>query len=473
MIKCFSPEHWAGTDVQGDGMIKIASRGLGAGDKAAAKKFASEELLHWLSKLATHPDCVYVHKLAMSGSRRFGPNRWGDGFREEVLSRDVPTFETHAKAFRHHQSKDAPFFGRPKIAKLRPETGIVELVTEYYGSDKVAEANGGRIADLEIQSLAKRGHIPVSMGSHVPYDVCVICGHRAKTRAEHCLSIKEGGCCPLYGCRNGILKLAEDGRQQFVDNPFNLFFDISYVGTGADPIANGVALPLGMLAGEKRAEFSDKVAALLEAETRHFDETWTPQRRRALQILHSWADVEQKVGMHPEDELTLGVIFAEAVQGSRGLHSNSTAVRQQTLDKLAMAGVFPRFEQYAKEAGLQDHEIKYSSTFVPDSYTRIVRANLVPHVLQGIHGQNSEHNFFESIKEAAIDKESLKAAIQRGLLAQAENRQVSRVKTAQLEKAIPAIVVRYATDKLAWAANTKQGLWSLMAIPAREFFEEI
>lgn len=181
MIKLFSPSDWSDTPQQEDHQIKIASGGLGFSDKLASKEFVGEELLHWLGNMKTDADCVYVHKVAMGGSHRYGPNLWGDGFREEVLERDAPGFEMYAKAYRNHKSANAPFFGRPKLARFRRSLGVVELITEYYGTDKVASANGGKIADLEIQSLKQHGSIPVSMGSHVPGDSCFPAGTRVTT----------------------------------------------------------------------------------------------------------------------------------------------------------------------------------------------------------------------------------------------------------------------------------------------------
>lgn len=170
-VKLFSSGDWSDMP-QGDTQIKIASGGLTGSDKMEALKVASPEIVDWMSKIATHPDCFYVHKLAMGGSHRYGPNRWGDGFREEVLRRDYPTFELYAKAYRNHDSK-GPYYGKVAAARFREDMGCVELITEYYGSPKIAAANGGRVADLELAALQKTGSIPVSMGSNVPGDRCL------------------------------------------------------------------------------------------------------------------------------------------------------------------------------------------------------------------------------------------------------------------------------------------------------------
>ena len=243
MQKIFSPADWQGLPGE-DTQIKIASGGLTGRDKLDALRVASPEIVDWIAKVATHPDNFYVHKFAMGGSDTYGPNRWGDGFRESTLRRDVPTFEIHGKAYRNHKSKEA-YYGKVAAARFRDDLNCVELITEYFGSPKTAAAGGGKVADRELQSIRSRGSIPVSMGSWVPGDRCVACDHWSPTRDTYCTSIKEGGMCTLFGCKNGMLKVAEDGRLQYVDNPRNTFYDISMVHLGADPCANGFLLRMG------------------------------------------------------------------------------------------------------------------------------------------------------------------------------------------------------------------------------------
>jgi hypothetical protein len=473
MVKLFSPGDWSNADTT-DNQIKIASRGLGPEDKHRAKKFASDELLHWLSVLKTNPDCVYVHKIAMSGSDRFGPNRWGDGFREEVLRRDVPTFEVHAKAYRNHKSDNAPYYGRPKIARLREDLGTVELVTEYYGTDKVARDNGGLVADKEIESLTRHGYIPVSMGSHVPGDECKICGHWAKTRKEHCLSKKEGGCCELFGCRNGMLKIAADGRQQYVDNPLNCFFDISSVLQGADPVANGLLLPLGMFDGEaghkKVAEFSDKLAEYIPDQVRETTLVLTPERRSALQLAYVWASMEQKLANFDMDDVDLGLALTEDVGELQPLFYTSTAVQAATINSFAKLGVCPTFTAFAKAAGLNDAEIECARPYVPQVYTRLINSGAMDSVIKSINLEKNTSDFFAKSKTAGIDNTyTREAVLHRGLKGNAEGKQVKRVDMAAMDSKVPAVVAKYATFKLAWACRADLDPWLLHTIARREF----
>lgn len=469
MVKLFSPGDWSDGGNTEDVQIKVASGGLGFADKLAAKKQnISEEILHWLGNMETHPDCLYVHKVAMSGSDRYGPNRWGDGFTDATLQRDVPTFEQHAKAYRNHKSKNAPFFGRPKLARFRDPLGVVELVTEYYGSDKVASANGGLIADKELDVFYKRGSIPVSMGSHVPGDRCVTCGHWAKSRKEHCLSKAEGGNCNMFGCRNGILKIASDGRQQFVDNPFNCFYDISAVFQGADPVANGLVLPVGMFDPgneSKVASFADGLAG--EPSQSVLDYAVVPAAARtAMSLVYHWSDIESKIaagsitaepGLHCEvNDLLLS-----------GIDSSVRRLRHQTIQKLASRNIFPTFEQYAKTAGMSDAVIRTTRKHVPMAYTSLIRSGQVNRVL----GEIPTGKYASTPAVPCSQTLSRWDTQQRTLQANAECRRFIR-SDFSLEP-IPELVAKYASAKIEWALmHPNLDTWSLAALPWRDAFEE-
>jgi hypothetical protein len=43
------------------------------------------------------------------------------------------------------------------------------------------------------------------------YDVCAVCNNKARDRSEYCTSIKEGGYCPGFGCKNGLTQVLDSG----------------------------------------------------------------------------------------------------------------------------------------------------------------------------------------------------------------------------------------------------------------------
>jgi hypothetical protein len=82
----------------------------------------------------------------------------------------------------------------------------------------------------------------ISHNCKVSHDVCGACGNKAKTRAEYCTGVDEGGFCKRGGVKNRMCFVHDDGYINHVDNPDPTFFDISKVYRGADRTswANGI-----------------------------------------------------------------------------------------------------------------------------------------------------------------------------------------------------------------------------------------
>lgn len=448
-VKLFSPEDWSNLNAE-QHQIKVASTGIKSGDAQDAAKFASAEILHLLKNVDLDPDCFYVHKLAMGGSHRYGPNRWGDGFREEVLENDVHTFPKFAKAYRQHKSK-GPYFGSVKVARLRGD-GIVELVTEYYGTEKKASAEGGEVADKEIESLLKRGSIPVSMGSLVPGDSCSQCGHWAPKPKDRCMSKKEGGSCTLFGCKTGMLKMASDGRINYVDNPVNTFYDISMVRVGADPIANGILLPVGdfydqMHNNQKVAEFLlDQVP----------DIEFSDSERKSLSLLHKLADIQAKIRLDDEDsEFDLGFSKLATLDIStvKNLQSNNRQLVQNGLFSALRSGHLSDFNTFAKAAGLSDLEIKSASGYIPTVYDR-ARIVGCDHKIIKI-AENYKNLIVNSAsKVASLDMNdvNLKKIMRDSFIEQSSGRKLIPVLQPELSSSVPEVVIKYAGLQLALAS---------------------
>ena len=116
----------------------------------------------------------------------------------------------------------------------------IELIVALNGNEKAAEANGGLVADKEMEKLASGKDISVSMACRVPYDVCSYCGNKAVTRADYCDDIENGGHCKAGGLKHNMCKTASvDGEivRLYADNTKPMFFDISNVVIPADRIA--------------------------------------------------------------------------------------------------------------------------------------------------------------------------------------------------------------------------------------------
>lgn len=157
-----------------------------------------------------------VHLLALGDGETVGCNRNGDYFPKKANQDYHHTFLT-ANYYHNHDNKDKDkAYGRVVAAAHNGRMGRVELIV---GLDNEKAAD-------DIDELDKKGEFPVSMSARVPFDICSICGNKAKSRKEYCkhASLTMG-------------KIMDDGKQACVINDFPSFFDISKVFRGADRVA--------------------------------------------------------------------------------------------------------------------------------------------------------------------------------------------------------------------------------------------
>ena len=187
------------------------------------------EILAYKQQLEPEPGKTYVHILALGAGDYYGANLNNDHFPWSGLQHDHtktahPYMHGHktflnAHAFAHHVNKDPEkAYGDVLISVLNHKMKRVELIVAI--DEEKCIRNGGQRTLEKI----KAGEYPsTSMGCRVPFDVCSICGHKAKYRSEYCDHM-----------RNDAGKIMADGRKVFVYNPYPRFFDISFVFIGAD-----------------------------------------------------------------------------------------------------------------------------------------------------------------------------------------------------------------------------------------------
>lgn len=181
---------------------------------------------------------AYVLVNALGAGEFFGSNINADYFPWNALAHEgddygYKTF-LNAHAFQHHKNKDPTrAFGKPVVSVLNPRMKRVELVIELNREKAIAEGADGVINRIDA------GEFPdVSMGCKVPYDVCSICAHQSKTRADYCQHMMPP---PELRGIYGPNKILQDGRKIYVLNTFPRFFDISFVFIGADKTAKVMA----------------------------------------------------------------------------------------------------------------------------------------------------------------------------------------------------------------------------------------
>lgn len=240
LVKKIASWSWDWSEPQAV-IVKMGHRGLRGADREAFLKRATDTaniFLDRLEKVAWQPGEVPVHLIALGAYEAYGPNRNGDAFRETALQKYHDTF-LKARVYRSHANTDpAKSYGVIKASAYNPTMRRVELLVGLNGDEKAAKANGGLVADRELEKLATGQDLPFSMSCTVPYDECAVCGNRAKSRAEYCTADK----CPAGGCKEylgKIVKAAGQLRYVFVHNDHPTFFDISHVFRPADRTAWG------------------------------------------------------------------------------------------------------------------------------------------------------------------------------------------------------------------------------------------
>lgn len=277
-------------------LIKISSHGLRGLDRMAFEKRAGAEFAHKMADLHAADDEPLIHLLAVGTTEDYGPNRNGDGFRRLACARHHDSFVKHARWYRNHQNKDrSKSFGIIKLSTYHEPMKRVELIVGLNGSEKAAARNGGLVATRELEKLARDDEIAVSMACRVPFDICSGCGNRARTRAEYCTGINEGGLCKAGGLTNNIGTVLADGHMLHADNTEPTFFDISDVFRPADRIAyvsgllKAAATASGVLSG---AAWADALGLTVPYELLLEDPTISSQVVAHLKAAQDLAELE-------------------------------------------------------------------------------------------------------------------------------------------------------------------------------------
>ena len=213
----------------GEPLVRLLSELPGYGDALEKTAGIHPEILAYKSQLEPEPGKTYVHILALGAGDFYGPNLNNDHFPWQGLQHDhtktphpyLHGYKTflNAHAFAHHMNKDPEkAYGDVLLSVLNVKMKRVELIVAI--DEEKCIRNGG----AKTLERIKAGEYPsTSMGCRVPFDVCSICGHKAKFRSEYCAHMQ-----------NEAGKIYADGRRVFVYNPYPRFFDISFVFIGAD-----------------------------------------------------------------------------------------------------------------------------------------------------------------------------------------------------------------------------------------------
>lgn len=259
MIKLIPPNAWGPGEGLRVALVKAGHTGFGPNDFGALVKRAGHPLAQWVRQNRPGVGETYVHAIALGSTESIGPNRNSDGYPNDMLRRDHPTFEKYAYWFRdHHNSRPELSYGKIKKAHYNADMQRVEVIAALNRTKEAAAANGGGgVADLEHQMLESGRDIDVSQSVRVPFDECSACHNRAKTRAQYCKSAS----CPRGGCAENLGRVFDDGFHLYVENPRGTFFDLSNVSRtrGADR----TAFVTGKVANDDRLPGGAELAELM------------------------------------------------------------------------------------------------------------------------------------------------------------------------------------------------------------------
>jgi hypothetical protein len=340
VIKIVPPHAWGPGDGLSAALVKASAAGFGGADFGALVKRAGHPLAEWVRHNRPAPGETYVHAIALGSTETIGPNRNADGYPNVMLARDWPTFEKYAYFYRDHRNTSPELsYGRVKKAYYNPVLQRIETISALNQNKEAAARNGGgNVADWEHELLESGRDIAVSQSVKVPYDECSGCGHKARTRAEYCRGVDQGGTCKYGGCQDNLGRVFDNGFHLYVENPKGTFFDLSNVTRtrGADRTAfvtGKVAAAERVVGGAELAEMMNLVAP---------EYLLAPQAYAALRCLRKLAAAPA----HPHEPapwgLAVGVRAALAGKSAADLDppaGASDADRHARIGDLARAGV--------------------------------------------------------------------------------------------------------------------------------------
>lgn len=321
-------------------LIKVSSRGIIGHDEQAFVKRAGAEFVEKVSTIKFAKDEIPVHLIAIGATEDYGPNRNGDGFTRDCCSKYHNTFEKFARFYRDHANKNpAKSFGLVKASYYNEPMKRIELICALNGSKEAAERNGGLIADKEMEKLSNEQDIPVSMACKIPFDKCSACGNTARTRAEYCDSVENGGHCKAGGLKHNIGRVLSDGHVLHADNPNPSFFDISHVFRPADRIAyvSGRLEKAASNAVISGAELAEHLGVTMPFGL----DTVFASKRAAHQLtaLQQLAQAEQELSHAPTGWTCTAMASHRGVQPALDVNDCPFAKMSEVLRGLADAGV--------------------------------------------------------------------------------------------------------------------------------------
>ena len=325
-------------------------------------KTASNDIQEYWLKLKKDPNKAYIHVIAMTDSTRYGCNNNGDYFYGDDLRKYHPNFVKNAHIYLHHVNKDPKkSIGKPIYSFYNENMHRVELVLEV---DKKNPMAAGIITKL------KNGESTyVSMGVSVQKDICSICNHESRTRAEYCIHLK-----------TQMGKILKDGRQVYAINPAPLnFFDISVVSRPADKTAWTLEKAASMnkqSQGHPQEQYINANSAL--------QADYEEQVQGSIAGLSKLAEVVKYIDGDPiqlkEEDKDLALLRNVKEQGVK--HLSYPTVDSEDLDGVSPGGTIRVIMANGAPPSLHEMAMASAKHTMGDAYT----PDVLPQIMQMIPG---------------------------------------------------------------------------------------
>ncbi len=197
-------------------------------EKSASQIFIPERIKIAIANIKPRDDGIHLLVHGLGGAEYWGDNANGDAFPEYINGEPhlvknggdygYGTFEKFAYPYLEHKNHDP-------IHSIGEKIKYAAYNEPMHRVEVVVFLKHAKIPDL-VEKVARGDDVAFSMGTRVPYDICSKCHNQAKNRHQYCEHLK-------YAMR----KIHDDGTKNFAINPFVKFFDMSLVGTPADPQA--------------------------------------------------------------------------------------------------------------------------------------------------------------------------------------------------------------------------------------------
>jgi hypothetical protein len=321
MIKIVLPTAWDFDEPIAQ-LVECHSKGV---DSSWLIKRAAAGVFRGFDDIKPQKDHSLIHLIALGDAETYGGNRNGDWFYKTARHLDLPmpnwdrvltkkgeydhkspetftdktnvgnleraaTFTKFAHVFKHHKNRPHEghkIYGAVKAAAHNDKMDRVELMIEVpHGKDW----------NDDLEKLASGQDIPWSMAAKVAYDICSVCGHKAKTRDDYCGHLQ-----------NDLTSMLKTGHVVGSVNDHMTFFDISRVIRPADRIAWSLtkAASADLVKSAADLAFDPEYSAYPNISV--LAASMGPRLSKRAALLNKAAEIEKKINLIPAKGLLRGV----------------------------------------------------------------------------------------------------------------------------------------------------------------------